>query len=305
MCFVFRKKSPNEQWQYSLTFFHVHVLFLLPLIFFLALWVYVFDLMYRWYWAAKWGISNVAKPYVYVYVFYVFYVFYSCLYDQFIFEAVQGGNEGSIAIDDVMVYRSESDSCPAERECTFQSSLCGFLPEPSTPNTWSRTTAISKPANSSGPNADHTLQTDQGMKVCFSFQSNLMIKSKLLFSNIMRSSMNLSGILRTGYYLSAQLWKHPAGTRVAIMTPVMESTVSDGECLMFWYHMEGNGVGELSVYLQGFDESRRPVSWNRGYNEGKHWRHGRVTLISSVPFQVNSSWSGSSCEFVDKNQNGT
>lgn len=142
-------------------------------------------------------------------------------------------------------------------------------------------------------------------KSVFSFQSNLMIKSKLLFSNIMRSSMNLSGILRTGYYLSAQLWKHPAATRVAIMTPVMESTVSDGECLMFWYHMEGNGVGELSVYLQGVDESRRPVSWNRGYNEGKHWRHGRLTLISSVPFQVNSSWSGSSCDFVDKNQNGT
>lgn len=84
------------------------------------------------------------------------------LYGQFIFEAVQGGNQGSIAIDDVTVYRSESDSCPAERECTFQTSLCGLLPEPSTPATWSRITALSKPANSSGPTADHTLGTDQG-----------------------------------------------------------------------------------------------------------------------------------------------
>ncbi|XP_075875933.1 MAM and LDL-receptor class A domain-containing protein 1 [Nelusetta ayraudi] len=169
---------------------------------------------------------------------------------QFIIEAVLGGNQGSIAIDDIMVYRSESDSCPAEKECTFQSSLCGLLPEPSTTETWARMTGMSKPASSSGPTVDHTLGTDQG------------------------------------YYLSAQLWKHLAGTRVAIMTPVMESTVSEGDCLMFWYHMEGSGVGELSVYLQGVDESRQPVSWNRGLNQGNHWRHGRVTLSSRVPFQV-------------------
>lgn len=228
-----------------------------------------------------------------------------CLYVQFIFEAVQGGNQGSIAIDDVMVYRSESDSCPAEKECTFQTSLCGFLPELSTPKTWSRMTAVSKPADSSGPNADHTLETDQGDSHSF---HSLPFDPVCLFSRMIESKMKsinefISGIWCTGYYLSAQLWEHPPGTRVAIMTPVMESTVSDGDCLMFWYHMEGSCVGELSVYLQGVGESRRPVSWSRGYNEGKHWRHGRVTLISSVPFQVHGSRSCRYCDFVHKSQN--
>lgn len=124
------------------------------------------------------------------------------------------------------------------------------------------------------------------------FLFNPMTESKMLFLTAYFSSINMSEILCTGYYLSAQLWKHLAGTRVAIMTPVMESTVSEGDCLMFWYHMEGSGVGELSVYLQGVDESRQPVSWNRGLNQGNHWRHGRVTLSSRVPFQVHGCLSG-------------
>lgn len=100
-----------------------------------------------------------------------------CLRGQFIIEAVLGGNQGSIAIDDIVVYRSESDSCPAERECTFQSSLCGLLPEPSTSETWARMTGMSKPTSSSGPTVDHTLGTDQGVHVVFQFQLQSVIST--------------------------------------------------------------------------------------------------------------------------------
>nr|XP_046265191.1 MAM and LDL-receptor class A domain-containing protein 1 isoform X2 [Scatophagus argus] len=170
---------------------------------------------------------------------------------QFIIEAVVGGKQGTIAIDNIKVYSSETGSCPAERECTFQGSLCGLLPQPSANFTWSRITGKSQPANSSGPAADHTLGTEQG------------------------------------YYLSAQLWSHPVGSRGAVMTAVMEPTAPDGECLMFWYYMEGNGVGELSIYLQTPDNHRRFAQlWTRSGDQGKHWRHGRVTLSSSIPYQV-------------------
>lgn len=86
-----------------------------------------------------------------------------CLCGQFILEAVTGGDQGSIAIDNIEVYRSETDSCPAERECTFQGSLCGLQPQPSANFTWARLSGESKPADSSGPTADHTLGTDQGL----------------------------------------------------------------------------------------------------------------------------------------------
>lgn len=81
---------------------------------------------------------------------------------QFIIEAVVGGIQGSIAIDDITVSISETGSCPAERECTFQGSLCGLTPDPSASFAWSRITGTSQPANSSGPATDHTLGTELG-----------------------------------------------------------------------------------------------------------------------------------------------
>lgn len=79
------------------------------------------------------------------------------------------------------------------------------------------------------------------------------------------------------------------GSRSTIMTAVMEPTASDGECLMFWYYMEGDEVGELSVSLQTLDNSRQPVQlWTRNGDQGLHWRHGRVTLRSSTSYQVSS-----------------
>ncbi len=92
--------------------------------------------------------------------------------------------------------------------------------------------------------------------------------------------------LCVGYYLSAQLWSHPAGSRGAVMTAVMEP-IADGECLMFWYYMEGSGVGQLSVYLQTPDNHRSPAKlWTRSGDQGKHWRHARVTLSHNTPYQV-------------------
>lgn len=71
------------------------------------------------------------------------------------------------------------------------------------------------------------------------------------------------------------------------MTAVMEPTVSDGECLMFWYYMEGSELGELNIYLKTFKYSRESVPiWTRKGNQGKHWRHARVTLRSNAPYQV-------------------
>uniref|UniRef100_A0A672HCF2 MAM domain-containing protein n=1 Tax=Salarias fasciatus TaxID=181472 RepID=A0A672HCF2_SALFA len=162
---------------------------------------------------------------------------------QVSFEAVVGGDQGTIAIDNVVVSSSENGSCPPERECTFQGSACGLLSTPSADFNWERMTGMLQPASSSGPTADHTLGTEQG------------------------------------YYLSAQLWRHPVGSRGAVMTAVMDPTPLHGECLMFWYYMEGRGVGELSVYLQMHDKLTKPTQlWTMRGDQGRHWRHGRVTV---------------------------
>ncbi|XP_057713068.1 MAM and LDL-receptor class A domain-containing protein 1 [Corythoichthys intestinalis] len=168
---------------------------------------------------------------------------------QFIIEAVVGGEHGTISIDDIIVSSRENGSCPPERECTFQGSLCGLQHNASSDFSWSRINGASQPANSSGPRTDHTLETEHG------------------------------------FYLSAQLWRHPTGYKGQILTAVMESTPSHGECLMFWYYMEGIAVGQLNVYLLVADASTK--LWSRSGDQGSRWRHGRVPLLSlDTPYQV-------------------
>ncbi|XP_061694563.1 MAM and LDL-receptor class A domain-containing protein 2 isoform X2 [Syngnathoides biaculeatus] len=167
---------------------------------------------------------------------------------QFIIEAVVGGKQGTISIDDIVVSSKESGSCPPDRECTFQGSFCGLQHVPSADFSWSRITGASQPANSSGPHTDHTLETEHG------------------------------------YYLSAQLWRHSPGSRGQIVTALVDSTPADGECIMFWYFMEGKGVGHLNVYLLTADTSVK--LWSRSGNQGTRWRHGRVSLLSLGPYQV-------------------
>ncbi|XP_041944947.1 MAM and LDL-receptor class A domain-containing protein 2 isoform X2 [Alosa sapidissima] len=172
---------------------------------------------------------------------------------QFIFEATLGGTDGSIAIDDVDVSNGVDGSCPAERECTFQGSLCGLQRDSSADFTWVRTTASLSP-NTSSPAIDHTLGTAHG------------------------------------YYLSANLWKHGNGSRGRMQTDVKAATPASGECWMFWYHMDGEDVGELNIYLHQPEKpgtaSLQPL-WGRRGDQGDLWRHGRATVHSpDAPYQI-------------------
>uniref|UniRef100_A0A4W4DPF1 MAM domain-containing protein n=1 Tax=Electrophorus electricus TaxID=8005 RepID=A0A4W4DPF1_ELEEL len=131
----------------------------------------------------------------------------------FIFEAVSGGTDISVALDDVQVISSIDGSCPAESECTFQTSLCGLLPDPAAAFPWIRSTG-QQAAASGSPAVDHTLGTERG------------------------------------YYMSAQMWAHPRGSRVGMMMEVNRPTPTDGECWTFFYHMAGGDTGTLSVHQQ-------------------------------------------------------
>lgn len=183
-------------------------------------------------------------------------------------------------MDDIVVSGSVDSSCPPERECSFHGSLCGLLPQPSADFHWNRITGASQPGNSSGPTADHTLGTEQGL---------LQDQKPSADSNVRAFSPLRHSALSAGYYLSAELWRYPEGSRGAMMTAVMEPTPPDGECLTFWYYMEGADVGELSVLLQPADSHGNASRlWTKRGDQGRHWRHGRVTLLRpDTQFQVN------------------
>ncbi|KAI5627922.1 MAM and LDL-receptor class A domain-containing protein 1 [Silurus asotus] len=167
---------------------------------------------------------------------------------QFIFEAILGGTDGSIALDEVQVSSSVNGKCPPERECTFQSSLCGLEHDLTADYPWVRTTGM-QAAGSTSPSKDHTLGTDQG------------------------------------YYLSAQLWDRPTGSRSRMVTQFYDPSLESEECWMFWYYMRGRDVGTLNVYLHESHNSQ--VIWSRSGDQGERWRPGRATVISPLsPYQI-------------------
>ena len=58
-----------------------------------------------------------------------------------------------------------------------------------------------------------------------------------------------------------------------------------GQCLTFWYHMYGQHIHILNIYLKSKGVLGSPV-WTKQGTHGDMWRKGEVSLIGATPFQV-------------------
>ena len=58
-------------------------------------------------------------------------------------------------------------------------------------------------------------------------------------------------------------------------------------CVVFWYHMYGSTVGELSLYLKNSSSTDLgfPIWWLSG-NRGDRWRAGEVEINTPEDFNV-------------------
>ena len=61
---------------------------------------------------------------------------------------------------------------------------------------------------------------------------------------------------------------------------------TNGKCLQFWYHMYGDHVDNLTVYMK--TGSRMTPLWQKQGTQGDRWRHGLVNIVSSQMFQVSA-----------------
>ncbi|CAF4883117.1 unnamed protein product, partial [Rotaria sp. Silwood2] len=135
---------------------------------------------------------------------------------QAVFEAqvlTQNPN-ASIAIDDVLITEG---LCPKPGDCTFEDDLCGWTTSDiDNDMNWLIGQGI-RPLGT-GPQSDHTTNTGQG--------KYLMIETS---------------------------WPTKPGDRARLHSAVFEETNGDAKCFRFWYHMYGDSIGTLNIYL--FDGS--------------------------------------------------
>uniref|UniRef100_A0A3B3RPL2 MAM domain-containing protein n=1 Tax=Paramormyrops kingsleyae TaxID=1676925 RepID=A0A3B3RPL2_9TELE len=156
-----------------------------------------------------------------------------------------------VALDDMQLLDCSERDVPAgssRLSCSFEADACAWYNDQGSLASWERVIGKDPWSQQLRPDHDHT-----------------------------------SG---TGYYLSAQIWRWSVGDVGRVLTRLHDPTPKSGECLKFWYHMDGEGVGTLSIYLQKLDRSR-VLLWSEHGNQGDLWRQGRTTVLShDAPYQV-------------------
>ncbi|XP_078811764.1 apical endosomal glycoprotein isoform X1 [Oryzias latipes] len=159
---------------------------------------------------------------------------------QLVFEAVRSGFDGRVAIDDVALV---DGPCNIPRMCSFEGDRCGY--SSSSGGIWVHRSGQSSTAVT-GPETDHTLQTDQGFYMMVNTDASALPRGK-----------------------------------AAVLTSLVRAKTTKKECLSFWYHMGGENPGSLTVYMKPANGKRLKI-FSASLNQGDLWRHGRGNIFSDL-----------------------
>jgi hypothetical protein len=75
-----------------------------------------------------------------------------------------------------------------------------------------------------------------------------------------------------------------AGDKARLETPSYKATF--GSCARFWYHMRGDGIGVLNVYIKKGDAQLGARVWSDSGNYGDRWMRKKLSITSSQSWQV-------------------
>lgn len=89
--------------------------------------------------------------------------------------------------------------------------------------------------------------------------------------------------LLVGHYMYVETSKQSKGNKARLFSNLHYPT--DGQCLMFYYHMYGTAVGVLNVYIREGGQLGNAV-WTQKGNQGDRWYRGMVTIATSTTFNV-------------------
>ena len=78
-------------------------------------------------------------------------------------------------------------------------------------------------------------------------------------------------------------WPRIAGDKARLETPLYKPTF--GSCARFWYHMRGDSIGVLNVYIKRGDVLGARV-WSDSGNYGDRWMRKKLSVNSLQQWKV-------------------
>ncbi|XP_052068042.1 MAM and LDL-receptor class A domain-containing protein 1-like isoform X2 [Mytilus californianus] len=161
------------------------------------------------------------------------------------FKAIRGnGSKIEIAIDDISITNTDCKKV-SSLDCNFEGEPCNWNVEQETEYMWTVISGGTHP-NDTGPEVDHTDGFYDGNYIYLN-ASNIEPGQKSNFTSVTVSS--------------------------------------EGDaCFTFWFHMHGDGMGTLNVYL--VSETMTPKIWSRSGNKPDLWQLAFVDISMLDSYQM-------------------
>ncbi|XP_013397767.1 MAM and LDL-receptor class A domain-containing protein 1-like [Lingula anatina] len=87
-----------------------------------------------------------------------------------------------------------------------------------------------------------------------------------------------------GFYVYIEASPVAPGNKARLVSPIVQYSGSV-QCLTFWYHMYGQHVDTLNVYVQTRLNLGSPV-WSKNTTQGNVWRRAQVDVNAKVAFNI-------------------
>ena len=80
------------------------------------------------------------------------------------------------------------------------------------------------------------------------------------------------------------------GAKAHLLSPqYLPASRTGGKCMQFWYHMYGNSIGSLSVYIKTGSVYPGRKLWTKSSDQGNQWLIGQISILTSNAFNVSLS----------------
>ncbi|XP_067654295.1 MAM and LDL-receptor class A domain-containing protein 1-like isoform X2 [Haliotis asinina] len=199
---------------------------------------------------------------------------------QVVIEAVRGdGEKGDIFIDDIKLIDGS----------------CSQQVIPTNGKTPAATTATTKPTSSS-PRTSTTYVSPSSKPVTCNFDNDMCswIQMKNDDFDWTRHQGTTSSYgtgphgdhtTGKGYYLYTEVSGQTANKTARIQSKTITPRLGT-QCLSFWYHMHGDHIGTLNVYLKSTPTIGSPI-WTMRGAQGPTWNHAAITVVEGhTPYSI-------------------